>query len=342
MNWMIYGANGYTGKRIAIESKRRNMTPILAGRREETIRPLAEELGLPWRAFSLDAPEVADTDLVLHCAGPFSQTSQKMANALIPKGKHYLDITGEIEVFESLFARRKEAENSGSIVIPGVGFDVVPTDCLAATLKAKLPDATHLELAMSGPAVLSPGTVKSMIEGFGKGGWIRENGKLKSVPTFAFGKHIRFLKGTHYCNSIPWGDVATSFYSTQIPNMIFYAKAPSWSAYVKPVLPYAQNILNLKQFQDLAKAAVDKLVKGPSDDHLATAKMHIWGEVRNAQGAKIEARLEVPEGYRFTVLSSLKAVEKILAGAVQPGVHTPSLAFGKDFISEFPETKLYA
>jgi short subunit dehydrogenase-like uncharacterized protein len=334
MKWMIYGANGYTGKRIAEEAKNRGMTPVLAGRTEANIRPIAESLGFEWRAFDLTAPQLDDIDLVLHCAGPFSHTSKPLADALIPKGKHYLDITGEIEVFESLFARKEEAKASGSMVIPGVGFDVVPTDCLAAQLKEKLPDATHLEMAMAGDAVVSPGTMKSMVEGFAKGGWIRENGKLKNVPPLFFSRRITFSRRAYDCSSIPWGDVSTAYYSTGIPNIRFYATAPPWSKFAKPVLPLFQTALRNPMIQNGLKALIGKTVKGPSNEHLNSARMQIWGEVRNMKSQTVESRMEVIEGYRFTVLSSLKAVEKILSGQVKPGVHTPSLAFGVNFVDE--------
>ena len=44
--WLIYGANGYTGELIAREARKRGMTPILAGRSQESVASLAGELGL--------------------------------------------------------------------------------------------------------------------------------------------------------------------------------------------------------------------------------------------------------------------------------------------------------
>lgn len=341
MNWMIYGANGYTGKLIAREAKKRGLQPILAGRTEKPVKELAEELGLEWRQFDVESPNLKDVGLVLNCAGPFSKTAHPLVSAVIKQGKHYLDITGEISVFEDCFSRGPEAKQSGSVIIPGVGFDVVPTDCLAALLKAKLPDATELEMAMAGMAVVSPGTLKSMIEGFEKGGWVRRNGKLTPVPALSMTKNISFTKGTHLCSSIPWGDVSTAFHSTGIPNITFYATAPEWSKFIKPIVPVLQKIVALPLVQDTLKNLVTQFVKGPSEEHLASSQMQIWGKVMNANGKEVEGRMEVPEGYRFTVLSSLKAVERVSEGLVSGGVYTPSLAFGKDFIREFEEAKVH-
>ena len=45
MNWMIYGANGYTGRLVVDEAIKRGLTPILAGR-SESVKAFAEEKGL--------------------------------------------------------------------------------------------------------------------------------------------------------------------------------------------------------------------------------------------------------------------------------------------------------
>ena len=168
---MIYGANGYTGRLIAGEAIRRGHAPILAGRDRDRIEPLARELGLDFRVFDLvDAAPNLDVAAVLHCAGPFSSTSAPMARACLATRTHYLDITGEIAVFESIFGTHDTAVRSGVALIPGVGFDVVPTDCLAAKLSAALPDAQELTLAFyARGGMVSRGTLKTMLEGAGRG-----------------------------------------------------------------------------------------------------------------------------------------------------------------------------
>ena len=149
---MIYGANGYTGGLAARVATDRRLSPILAGRHAGPVRSLADDLGCESRVFDLRDPAVVATNLqgvaaVLHCAGPFSATSRPMLDACLRAGTHYLDITGEIAVFEDIHSRGREIIEAGIIAIPGVGFDVVPTDCLAAMLKRELPSATHLKLA---------------------------------------------------------------------------------------------------------------------------------------------------------------------------------------------------
>ncbi|HEX8155329.1 MAG TPA: saccharopine dehydrogenase NADP-binding domain-containing protein, partial [Thermoanaerobaculia bacterium] len=177
--WMIYGANGYTGELIAREAVRRGERPILAGRSGDKIVPLAKELGLDARIFDLDRIDLHDVDLVLHCAGPFTRTAKPMVRACLEARAHYLDITGELNVFEAVLARDADAKARGITLLPGVGFDVVPTDCLAAKLKERMPDATELWLAFySRGGSISRGTMKTMIEHSGKGGAIRKDGAI--------------------------------------------------------------------------------------------------------------------------------------------------------------------
>ena len=116
---------------------------------------------------------------MLCVAGPFSTlTSKPMADACLRNRVHYLDITGEIDVFEALAARDAEAKAQGVTLLPGVGFDVVPSDCLAAHLKRRLPDANDLKLYLSLGANMSRGTAKTMVEAIAAGTRLRRHGRL--------------------------------------------------------------------------------------------------------------------------------------------------------------------
>src|SRR3954451_22653173 len=234
--FLIYGANGYTGELIAREAVRRGQKPILAGRNAEKVAALANELGLESRAFPLDKPQLAGIDAVLHCAGPFVHTSAPMVRACIAAGAHYLDITGEFTVFESVMATTDDAARAGVTLIPGVGFDVVPTDCLAAMLAARLPGATELELAFYSPgAEISRGTLKTMIEGIDEGGAIRRDGKIVRFPPAFDEKEIPFSIAPRMAMTVLWGDVSTAFHTTGIPNIrVYTAASPKRIARMRP------------------------------------------------------------------------------------------------------------
>ncbi len=337
-SFLIYGASGYTGALVAREAARRGLRPVLAGR-APAVRTLADELGLEARVFGLEDPAAVRRGLdgqalVLHCAGPFFHTAAAMATACVEAGAHYLDITGEVIVFESLFARRRPAEQAGVMLLPGVGFDVVPTDCLAAHLKRRLPGATRLELALLALGRLSRGTLTTMVENLHRGGLVRRGGILTAVPPGHATRQVDFGRGTRTVVSIPWGDVSTAFHSTGIPDVTVYAAMSGGQrlglALMRPLRP----LLGAPSVQSFLKRHVQAGPPGPSAEERARGKSLVWGEVRDAAGDVARARLEGPEGYAFTVLTALAAVERALAGQVKPGFQTPSSAFGPDFVTQ--------
>jgi short subunit dehydrogenase-like uncharacterized protein len=334
MNWLIYGANGYTGELIAREAVRRGLRPILGGRSAEKIAPLARELALESRAFPLDHPQLDDISLVLHCAGPFVQTSAPMVRACLAAGVHYLDITGEISVFEAIFALDEEAKRRNVMLVPGVGFDVVPTDCLAAKLAAQMPDATSLVLAFhSKGGELSRGTMKTMIESIGEGGAIRRDGRIVRVPVAFDARDIPFSGGTKSAMTIPWGDVSTAFHSTGIPNIRVYLATPrkaiARARRMRAFLP----LLSPKPIRRLLQKFAERR-SGPDATKRASGRVYLWGEVSNG----VESRsmtLETPEGYAFTAVAAVSAVQLVLE-APRGGAFTPSRAFGMDFVDVIP------
>lgn len=229
-DWMLYGANGYTGEMIAREAARRGLRPVLAGRNRDKVESLARELGLEARVFDLDRPaevarQVDGQTLVMHCAGPFSATAAPMMEACLGAGAHYLDISGEIAVFEHARSLDERARQAGITICPGVGFDVIPTDCVAAALKAALPDATHLALGFDSSSRFSPGTAKTLVEGMPQGGKVRRDGRIVTVPLAHGVRRIDFGNGEKNAMTIPWGDVSTAYATTGIPNIEVFIPA---------------------------------------------------------------------------------------------------------------------
>ena len=339
--WMIYGANGYTGRLIAHEAVRRGYKPVLAGR-SASIAELARELGLPHRVFDLADPSAVRAGLegqhlVLHCAGPFSATCAPMLEGCLSIGAHYLDITGEIEVFKYCHEQDARARQRGIVVIPGSGFDVVPTDCLAAQLKKALPDATHLVLAFEAGGGPSPGTAKTSVEGLGNGGRARIDGKLVRVPLAWKSRTFERDGQQRTAMTIPWGDVYTSYISTGIPNVeVYMAVSPATIANVRRMRLLGP-LLRTRFVQAFMKRRVERSVRGPSDEKRENTVTHVWGEVRNAAGAEVKRHLVVPNGYALTVTASLGIVERLLQpAAAQAGFRTPSQLMGDDYVMTLP------
>lgn len=339
--WMIYGANGYTGKLIAKQARQRGLKPILAGRNQETIEALAAETGFEYLVFDLD-DEAAVTEalegvsIVLHCAGPFSATSQPMIDACLESGCHYLDITGEISVFTNAHRQSDEAMRADIVLMPGVGFDVVPTDCLAATLVKALPAATSMVLAFESGGRMSPGTAKTSVEGLAGGGCVRKDGKLMWVPLAWKTREIRFKHGKRLAVTIPWGDVFTAYISTGVPDIeVYMAVPPSYVLHMKR-LRMVKPLLSMQWVQNMMKRRIEKSVTGPEVGERQTSQMELWGEVKSADGRSASATMTTPDGYDVTVSASLGVVEHLLENDVEGGFYTPSLLMGDDYAASLP------
>ena len=336
-NFLIYGANGYTGELITRFALECGLKPILAGRSAIKVEELAKKHHLEYRVFSLDETDRLDAalqevDMALHCAGPFSITSRPMVEACLRNKKHYTDITGEISVFEGAAAMGKKAEDAGIMVMPGVGFDVVPSDCLARHLKDRLPSATHLSLAFYGMGRLSHGTQATMTMNVGKGGAIRKDGKITGVPAAWKTQEIDFGEVTKTGVTIPWGDVATAYYSTGIPNIEVFTVVPPSNLKMMKMSRYLGWLLATKPFQDYLQKQIP--AGGPSDDERAKGKTLMWGQASDLNGNRVVSRQQGPEGYTITAIAALNIAEKILAGNFTPGYQTPARAYGADLVLE--------
>lgn len=338
-NILIYGATGYTGKLVARAARDNGVKPILAGRNAEKLKAIAEPLGFAWRAFELaDAAgldaALKDVSVVLCIAGPFSATSRPMADACIRNHVHYLDITGEIDVFEALAARDGEAKRAGVMLLPGVGFDVVPSDCLAAHLKRRLPDANDLKLYIGGSANISRGTAKSAVESIAAGTRARRGGKLTVLPGVPRAS-CDFGTGPVPTIAMSWGDVSTAFYSTGIPDIeVHFEAVPQLETFAR--LPgIVKSFLGLGFMQRILKAQIDRQPEGPTDEQRRTGRATLVGIARNAKGETARARLRTPEGYTLTAMTALDVARRVAAGEFKPGFQTPSLCFGPDYVVGF-------
>jgi short subunit dehydrogenase-like uncharacterized protein len=339
--YLLYGANGYTGRLIAREAVVRGQRLILAGRNAAAVGDLASQLGLEHRVFALEDAAAARAGLegvtaVLHCAGPFAHTAGPMVDACLEARVHYLDITGEISVFERLAARDTEAMAADIMLLPGAGFDVVPSDCLAAHLHRRLPEGNRLALGFHGIGRYSRGTATTIVENLHAGGVIRRGGVVTSVPAAWRTRDIDFGQGPRLAVTIPWGDVSTAYHSTGIGDIEVYTAA---SRRQLRMMRWSRRLgwaLRSRFVQSLLKRRIQAGPPGPSDEERAKGKTFLWGEVSDREGRRVVSRLRGPEGYTFTMLTALAAMTRVLAGDAPPGYQTPSLAFGPDFVLEVP------
>jgi short subunit dehydrogenase-like uncharacterized protein len=348
VTWAIYGAYGYTGRLIAAEAVARGERPVLAGRDPARLASLAEELELEWRAFGLeDAPalarEVEPLDLVLHAAGPFVRTSASMVRACLAARTHYLDITGEIPVLGATYLRDAEARRAGVALLPAVGFDVVPSDCLALHVARRVGDPVELEIAIVPSGRASAGTTRTVLASLAGRktlGLVRRNGRLIE-HRIGETRRVRFSDGREReaLIGIPWGDLASAYRTTGARDItVLMASRPM--ARIAAFAPILGRLLAARAVRRLAEAAVDRFVEGPDERARREGRSLLWARAKNADGNESEAWMETAEGYRFTALSALTCVERTLAERPS-GALTPARAFGADLALAIDGTRLY-
>lgn len=334
-SFLLYGATGFVGEFIAKTAVERGLRPVIAGRSRQGITALAAKLKLEYRAFTLEDEAALDETLaevpaVLHCAGPFIHTFEAMVAGCLRSGTHYLDITGEIPVFRAIHRLDAEARAKGVMLLPGVGFDVVATDCLAVHLQERLPSATSLRLAFhsDGPAGFPPGTINTFLEMIAYGDKVRRDGRLEPAPRREKVRLIDFGGGPQEATLLTWGDVSMAYYSTGIANIEDYAVLNQDFRRLLKAIRFARPVFILEATKGFLRRSIKS---GSTPEEQAATQTHVWGEVEDDQGRRAVARLHGPEaGVIWTTLVALDAVERVLGGDFHPGAQTPASAYGPE------------
>jgi short subunit dehydrogenase-like uncharacterized protein len=314
--WMLYGAVGYTGTLIAQHAHVRGHRPLLAGRNQSALAALAGRLDLPHRAVRLDDPAalsaaLAEVDLVLNAAGPFLHTAAPLATACLAAGVHYLDIGNELQVFAALYDLDQRARQAGVAVIPGTGFGVVATNCLARYVSDAVGGAQTLEVAArAATAQPGPGIAASVRENLPYGGWTRRTGRLHPQPLGSGITTVAFPDGPCHVMPFPTGDLEAAFLATGAADITAYSPVPADSA-----------------------AAGPQALPGTG---AAVWRSFGWARATGPDGVA-QAVLETGESYAFTAAASIRAVEETLTRSPR-GALSPATAFGSDFTATIPVT----
>ncbi|MDN5860581.1 MAG: saccharopine dehydrogenase NADP-binding domain-containing protein, partial [Pseudonocardia sp.] len=335
---LIYGVTGYIGRLCARRAQESGLRPVLAARDQHQLAALGRELDLPTRAFALDDPAAVESglrgvDVALNCAGPFDRTSDALVDACLRTGTHYVDLAGEVPEFETVAARDAEARRAGVMLLPGAGFGVVPTDCLAAHLHARLPEATHLELAFQTVGGLSRGTARTLVRDLHRTGVRRQDGRFVPQRAAARRRRIDFGQGPVVAAINPWrADLFTAARSTGIPSIDVYTALPAPVRGLMRLAPRCPALFAARPWQAGTDALIRRLPTGPTDRQLHAGSTRVWARVTAPGDRRVAATLRGPEAYEFTARTARLILQRVLGGAVTPGFQTPATAYGPDLV----------
>lgn len=340
---LVYGSYGYTGRLIAHRLVQRGRSPTIAGRDRDRLEDQADALGLESRPFSLEEPtagianHLEGFDAVLNCAGPFVDTCGPIVEACLEAGTDYLDLTGEFRVFERLVEEDDRAAEAGITLLPGVGFEIVPSDCLAAFLAEQLGSVEALTLGIASGVSVSSGTARTILRMAGEGGITRRNGHLRQVPPAHDVREIAFGRGygTRRAVIAPWADVVSAPRSTGAKDVTAYVAVPSPAIELVRKTRRLAPLLASRPVRWLGDRVIDAAITGPSAHERATGSAVVWAEATDG-GNVARGRIETPEPYRFTAESATRIAERVLGGEVEPGYQTPATALGPDLVLDVP------
>lgn len=337
---LLYGAYGYTGRLTAELAAARTLDVVLAGRNKDALSGLGDRLNLPTRAVGLDdhtklSHALKDIACVVHMAGPFAVTSAPMLSACLATQTNYIDITGEIEVFEAMWSREEEIRRAGITAVPGAGFDVVPSDCLAAYVAGKLERPASLVIALRVLQSASQGTLRTAIRQVSKPVLCRRAGAIVALDDRS-PRWIDLSSGDEPCLPVSWGDVATAFHSTGVGNITVYLRRTALLRTADILASLFGPLLGSRVGHRALAALVRRLPAGPSQVKRSGHRSTIWAEATDGSGRSSRARLSTPDAYDFAANSALEITTRISSLPAALGLVTPSQAFGADFVLSLP------
>jgi short subunit dehydrogenase-like uncharacterized protein len=340
---MIYGATGFTGGLVTDAARRLPCELVLAGRDARRLERMAGPLGLTSSAFALHefaeiVDALTDIDLVLNVAGPFNATAAPLMAACLDTGTHYLDVAGELSVFAAAHEYDAAACRRGIMIMPGVGFTIVASDCLAAHVAAAFPGAKYLRLGFSLPPLLSRGSLRTVFAELRGRVAIRRAERLTLIPAGSLEREFDYGEGEQGSAALSLADVFTAYLTTGIPNIEAYVQANVLARASAPVFGQLIEALRLTPFQPLVDLGFASWPQIPLRQAGGKARQVIVAEVEDSWRRTRRVRMSTKDGYSFTACAAAAIMERIIGGKVTPGFRTPAQLYGADLALAIPGT----
>jgi short subunit dehydrogenase-like uncharacterized protein len=140
---------------------------------------------------------------------------------------------------------------------------------------------------------MSAGTAKTLVEGLGKSGKIRRGGRIVDLPLGRGSRNIDFGCGVKRAMPIPWGDVASAFYTTGIPNITVFAPTSLTTLAVARLSNAFQLVLRSSLVQSWLVETIEKNVKGPDAATRNASQTWVWGEARDPADGSTRSALSL-------------------------------------------------
>jgi short subunit dehydrogenase-like uncharacterized protein len=320
--------------------RERGVAFIAAGRDDRRVAQVASEFDSPSRVFTLGDDTAIDralsgVDVVLNAAGPFLSTTAPLLRSCLRNRVHYLDVSGEVGPLEHVASLHLQARSAGVMMLPAVGFDVVPSDCLALHLAKRLPSARELVLSISGSNLLSRGSARAFADHAGIPVYVRKRGRLEPILFRTQVRWVDFGSETRPVIAVSWGDLVTAFRSTGIPDIEIYFEATAARWTVIGLNQYFGWMMGSTWTRSWLKSYLSSVPEGPTPQKRTSENAIIVGEARDGR-QRVRARLVTPEAYTFTGMAGAAVAERVLGGAIEPGFQTPAALLGADFVLSMP------
>jgi short subunit dehydrogenase-like uncharacterized protein len=295
----VYGATGFTGGLIAAELKRLGADLLVAGRDRAKLERLSEELGgVPFRAVSLDDSAglwemLEGCSVLAACAGPFTLHGEPLVEAAVETGTHYLDTTGEQGFMRMVFERYGErARETGAALVPGMGFDYVPGDLIAAITADGMGPLEEIVVAYCVQGFTpTHGTALSGLEIMRGGDVVWTDGEWRDAPRSADGGRWRFPDplGEQRTLRYPAGEqitvprhVETKRVRTLLNGMVVPQPLMPLAVTASPLLGVAMRT----PLRHAMGTAIRRLPAAPSEEDRKACRFTIGCEARGKSGAR--------------------------------------------------------
>jgi len=316
---LIYGANGYTGKKLAKYLLEQGLSPILAGRGKD-VETFANSLHCQYRVFKVDDAEsyLKDVDIVVNVAGAFSHTQVPLIEACLNTKTHYLDISGEYVDVNRVYQFDDKARAVGVVLMPAVGIFSAPMDLVAKLAAQKINEPTKLKIGFASTGKPSKGSIKtalSKIQSVGvqlyNGEYIETSPASKELAMNIYHKDIGMV--TH-----PWrADLLLAKLSTGINTIETYNGFPSFM-----VKMMRGKMKWLKVLME--KWLIRYLPEGPNEAQQKSALIYAKAIASNDKEETSTAELIGPDAYAFTVAAIFELSKEVVKQPELSGFLTPS------------------